>query len=332
MHSVLTGFRRPPLGNEHVGRRVPTGIHLPRGLEHRDADPLGVDVRIGCLELRTLERRQGSVELRAPVRVRRRHHECGFAHPDLNGTQPEERPIDRPRERALSRCRVAERVGAHTLEVEVGHERSVGGRRDVASKAFSGRLDEEHRDPVVSRRRNEHDIGDMTGGYRRLEAVETPLVPVARRAHARPEGIVDTGLGQRGGCDHVTGDDAGKPPLTLRGGAVLGNRERGAHDRRPQRHRRDHPPLLLEHQAQLDHAEPAPADILGQSEAQHVGRGERPPEVAVDALVARLDGLHALDGRRPLEDLFREPADRFLLFRQIEVHAGPLILDGTPGA
>jgi hypothetical protein len=91
-------------------------------------------------------------------------------------------------------------------------------------------------------------------------------------------------------------------------------------ERRPQRHGRHPPPLLLQEQAELGEAEAAAAVLLGDGDGQQSGVGEGAPQLAVDALLTALDLFHSLRSPVPLEDLRRQVADRVLLLGEREVH------------
>ncbi len=171
-----------------------------------------------------------------------------------------------------------------------------------------------------------------------LSAVQQPrrtlrAVVGLRGLELRVQRVVHADLGERGGEDRVALHHRGQPALPLIGRAELGDRERPAHDRRPVRDGRDDAALLLEHERELGEPEAAAADVLGQRDAEQVRVRERLPEVSVDAVVARLDGLDPLDRDRALEDLLRQVANGLLLLAQPEVHlGGPTSPGGTPGA
>ena len=60
--------------------------------------------------------------------------------------------------------------------------------------------------------------------------------------------------------------------------------------------------------------------LLGDGDVEQPGVGEGTPQLAVDALLAALDLLHALGSRVAFEDLRRQVADRVLFLGEREVH------------
>src|SRR4029078_4082473 len=74
-------------------------------------------------------------------------------------------------------------------------------------------------------------------------------------------------------------------------------------------------------EARLHEPEPAAAVLLGRRDAEKTRVGELLPQLAVEALLARLVLLDTLGRDRPGEDLRGEVAHRDLLLRQLEVHA-----------
>ena len=209
------------------------------------------------------------------------------------------------------------------VQVQVGLDLPVGGDGALELDARAVRVDEEDADAVGRHGRDEHTGRDVRGGHRHLRPVESPGAAVRPRGGGRVHRVVHAGLGERGRQHHVTAGDAGQPRVALRLRPPLGDGERAARHRGPQRDRRHDPTLLLEHEAELEHAEPAAADVVGQAQPEEVRVGELRPQRTVDALVARLDGLHALHRGGALEDLLGEVARRLLLVAEREVHVSP---------
>ena len=116
------------------------------------------------------------------------------------------------------------------------------------------------------------------------------------------EDIVGAAFGERGGQHDLARDDAGQPRRALFRRAELGDRHGAERHGRPERNRCDASALLLEEEGQFDHALAAASVLLGQAEADQVGVGELPPELAIET-IGLLDRLHPFDRRRPFEDL-----------------------------
>ena len=89
-------------------------VELPRGLQRRDPDRLGVDVRVGRLQRDALERRERLAELLALRRVRRACAVARLSHtPTCSAHEPEQRAVEhRARASASPAAAIAERLGA----------------------------------------------------------------------------------------------------------------------------------------------------------------------------------------------------------------------------
>ena len=119
--------------------------------------------------------------------------------------------------------------------------------------------------------------------------------------------------------------------ITLPATTAAGHGEAGANAARaiapsgaPQERDRRHPPaLLLEREAELDHAESGTAGRLGDGDADHSRRGQRLPQAAVDAVGGPLDLLDPLGRGQVGEHPRRDPGHRLLLLGEGEVHYRP---------
>ena len=196
----------------------------------------------------------------------------------------------------------------------------IGGPGGSAGHTRAGGVDEEHALPPVGQRgRHQHAGRKMGGRHAHRRAVEAPARAVACRGDTGGEGARPD-LGERRGEDRLALDDAGQPAGALFGCTELGDRQRAHGDGRQQRHRRHPSSLLLEQQAQLDDPVTAPADVLGQCDAQQVGIGQLRPQGPVDPVGSSLDLLHPLGRGLIGEDPRRQVGDRLLILGKGEVH------------
>src|SRR5438105_3479205 len=122
-------------------------------------------------------------------------------------------------------------------------------------------IDEKYADSAVGASRYEHLCREMRRGHEDLLPVEPPGVAVGGGGGGRQgRNHVLACLEQRGREDRRTIDDAGKNSLLLVCGAESRDGQRAEHQRGQQRQRRDGAALLLEDEARLHEAVPAPAD------------------------------------------------------------------------
>ena len=115
------------------------------------------------------------------------------------------------------------------------------------------------------------------------------------------------------------GRGAGQPLPLLLVGAELGDQPGGG----PvggQRDRGDPAADLDQHPGQLDQAEPGAVVLLGEREPEQPGGAELGPEVGVEPVAGRLDGLHPLVGGAVLEDPRGQLGGLVLLGGEGEVH------------
>ena len=232
-------------------------VELPRRLQRRDPDRLGVDVRVGGTRAAT----PWNVDSGLPNCSRCDVYSAAcsvaaLAHADLDRAEPEQRAVEHRPRASLARGRVAERLGRRTPSNVrwPTSERSVVSR-DLRPRPARARVDEEH----AARRRR---VGagtriasrDVRGRDRRLarRRAATPS-PSAWPRTCGCSASFTPGLGERGGEERVAGDHAGQPALRAARrcrDAAIGSAPQ--HDRRPVRHGRDDAALLLEHEARLD--------------------------------------------------------------------------------
>ena len=130
-------------------------------------------------------------------------------------------------------------------------------------------------------------------GTQQLGAVEPPAVAVGRPSVVGASGPVPD-LGQGRGQHPAAGGHARQQRRTLLVGAELVDRQRGQHGGEV-RDRGRRPPDLLEDQADLEEAEAAAADVLGQGDAEQAGVGQGRPQPG-RVRIAR--GLDAPSGPR----------------------------------
>ena len=95
------------------------------------------------------------------------------------------------------------------------------------------------------------------------------------------------------------------------------------HQGGPQRHRRHRVALRLQQEAELHQAVAGATVGLGDGEPEQVAVGQRLPQVAVDAVVAGLDGGDALGIDQAREQPRRCFGDCQLLVGHLEVHQAP---------
>ena len=185
-------------------------------------------------------------------------------------------------------------------------------------------LDGEQADAGVGAGEHQHEIGGVAVDHEHLGAGQGVTVARRRRRHL-DAGLVPPagrlGEGERG--DRLAAGDAGKV-VTLR--RLVAAQQQGVgrqHDGREERRAQQRPPHLLEHDAQLDVAEPGPAELLGDVHALQAHLlGHLRPHGAVEAVL----GLHLLAHRgfRALgvEERAHGPAQLVLLLGEGEVHGG----------
>ncbi len=281
VHRVLTRLARPPLRHQHVGRRVAALVELPRGLLGRHPDALGVDVRVGRLDLRALEAWTAACRT-APCRWCTRRP-CARPPRTRRPRSPRARAAPGRGSSAWTRSPSARSpsgsAGASVKVTCPTSERSVV--TAVVCTTESG---------LVSTRNTPMPSGVIAGttSASAIGAAGTEiLTPFS--SHGAPSAPSSACAAWSCGCSgsftpisasaaeriDVALQHRGQPPLPLIGRAELGDRERPAHDRRPVRDGGDDAALLLEHERELGEPEAAAADVLGQRDAEQVRVGER---------------------------------------------------------
>ena len=229
---------------------------------------------------------------------------------------------------------LAEHVAGPDPHPFEGHERigGAGGRLlSSAGEALGVGRHEEDADAVRRRRRHQQELGDQPGQHVGLGALEHPAVAVGLGRRGRDQRVGQR-LDQRGRGHEAAGGQTGEERRLLLGGAEAGDRHPRERERRQRGHGRGPAAHLLQHEAELEQAQPCAAVLLGHRDAEQPGVGHGGPEVAIEAeVVALLEGAQGLGGRLVGEELGGGLGGRLLLVGQIEVH-GRLPLSAWPWA